>query len=181
MTTTPVRLALVQTMAAERTRDRPDLFDDAVQEGLIAAWRAQEAHPDASPTYLTGAARNGVRGAVAGRAPFGHSPHRGTQDAADSSIPTDSDLFPDPEDPTSAAALAAVEVVVELAEVRTAVRDLCDTDRDIVRLRFVEGLDWKDVAARLGTRGSNATRRRFIDHIAPALRTALPHLEELVA
>ena len=163
---------LVEIIAAERTTSRPELFDDAVQEGLIAAWQALEARPDAPAAYVTGAARNGVRSALRGRITGGG--HQGRQDAADFADGFAPD-YEHPSCPAAAKALELAELVPHLPVIRAAVAALEPRDVELVVLRFVHGLDWPAVGARLG-RSGNAVRVRFRDHLTPKLRSELAHL-----
>lgn len=165
---------LVEVMAAERTKESPDLFDDAVQEGMIAAWEASEARPDAPSAYLHGAARNGVRNVVSGRCLTGQEGRRGWQDAHDSA------------DPLTVTTAGGEEYVIEpacarserdfavigLEHVRDAVAALPAGDAALVHARYWEGLGFADASARLG-RPAGTLSRRWTEIVRPALREAL--------
>src|SRR5689334_16557993 len=149
---------LVEIIAAERTSSTPHLFDDAVQEGLIAAWRATEARPDAPRSYVVGAARNGVRSVVRGRSFTGQASHRGWQDAGD---------YTQDAEELEVKAVSAHLDCVELSEVWDAVKRLDSTEASIAALRAY-GFDWKQIGPRVGLK-EEAARRRFVHHIAPRL------------
>jgi RNA polymerase sigma factor (sigma-70 family) len=124
---------LVEIMAAERCTDRPDAFDDAVQEGLIAAWRVSKTHPEASPQYVRASARRAVVDVLRGRPMTGQAGRRGWQDAhavADPLTDADGVLVREP---------AYVEPGFDGAPVRFAVAALPDLERRYVALRFWEG------------------------------------------
>lgn len=70
---------IVGIIAKERTRSWPDKHDDAVQEGMIAAWQVLQKRPDAPRSYVVGAIRNRVTASSMGRASFGKPPMRGRQ------------------------------------------------------------------------------------------------------
>lgn len=154
---------LVEIMAAERC---PDRFDDAVQEGMIAAWNATQERPDAPGAYIRAAARNGVVSVARGRPFTGHVPHRGWQDAHAHSIPYPDDF--DVADPTTEAALERVERHVIAESVRWAVGQLHPDDQDLVRERFWGCAKWP----------RESVRRRFIAKVAPTLRELLQDKEK---
>lgn len=175
---------LVGIMAAERTKDRPSDFDDAYQEGLIAAWRALENF--VSPAYVTACARNAIGDVLRGRPSFGAAPHRGAKDAHTVAGPFTHDVDDDPDnlyalsDEAALAAILRAQMAPHAVEVRAAVADLRAEDATAVYLRFYEEFSWPEVAAHLG-RGTEAVRRRFVNHTAPLLRERLSHLEEFAA
>lgn len=180
MTLTTLR-PLIHIIAAERTHTRPDLFDDAVQEGLISAWQASVKNPDAPRQYLTAAARNGVTHVLQGRSMTGAPSRQGRREPLDdsSSLTFDDDADDTTStvaDPSADDALTAVLDTVHAPDVRTAVAGLPPTDAELVTLRFGADLSWPQVATRMGRR-TEAVRRRFTDHIAPALRVELAHLD----
>lgn len=172
---------LIHIIAAERTSTRPDLFDDAVQEALIASWTTSTSHPDASRAYVTAAARNAVTGVLQGRPYTGAPSRRGWQDAGDSAVTLtpvydgEETVTADLTDPTTEPAFDAALSRVHAHEVRAAVAALSEDDAVLVALRFGRDLTWPEVAAAVGRR-TEAVRRRFVDHIAPALRSELAHL-----
>lgn len=170
---------LLGIIAAERTADRPDDFDDVRQEALIKAWQVERDRPDASTAYITAAARRAAVDALRGRPSFGASSHRGRQDAADAAVPLvtvdeDGEERPvvEPADPAAAAALEEADLVDVRDAVRAAVRDLPEEDRALVYRRFFAGETWPEIAAG-SSRGTNATRVRFEEHVAPVLRDRL--------
>ena len=169
---------LLGIIAAERTKERPDLFDEIRQEALIAAWRVEKAHPEASREYVLASARNAANGVLRGRPAFGAEGHQGRQDAHDNATSltydddTDVDTVAALADPTAERALEAVEISDVAADVRAAVRDLPADEAEVVFLRFWQEMTWPEVAASMG-RGTNATRVRFEKHIAATLRDTL--------
>lgn len=172
---------LVEIMAAERTKDRPDLFEDAVQEGLIAAWQASETHPGKEARYYRAAARNGVVSVLRGRPATGAEGRRGWQDAHDSSGPLvveGSDgfeyLVAEPADATAARDFDAAEIRSAIAE---AVSDLDPLDVEIVVGRFWEDLGFADLAKRTG-RPAGTLSRRWTEIIRPRLAADLKDLFE---
>lgn len=174
---------LVGIIAREKTTSRPDLYDDARQEGLIRAWTVATAKPDAPREYLVAAARRGVNDVLRGRPSFGEEGRRGWQDAVDSAGPLyrtiegEDVLVTDPADYAAEDAFRAALDAATATLVQVAVAGLAPADRQLVELRFYEGLDWRGVADVLGKK-SEAVRRRFADHIAPALAASLAHLKE---
>jgi RNA polymerase sigma factor (sigma-70 family) len=163
---------LVEIMAAERTRDHPELFDDAVQEGMIAAWRAHEARGDRSPAYYHAAARHGVLSVLRGRHSFGHEGRRGWQDAHDSSVPLvvrsedgEESMVADPE---AIWAQEEVESGPRFAEIRRAVAELDPEDRAIVFGRYWLDVGYAELADSLG-RPAGTLSRRWSEKIRPLL------------
>ena len=141
---------LVGIMAAERTRDRPDLFDDARQEGLIAAWLVSEKQPDASPAYVHTVARRAVGDVLRGRPAFGAERRRGWRDAhngADSLEREDGKYVIDP-----GAHDAGMEAVEHRDHIAQAVRSLDPVARRYVFLRFWHGMTVAEVAAEMGVK-----------------------------
>jgi RNA polymerase sigma factor (sigma-70 family) len=65
--------------------------DDAVQEGLIAAWKAEQKNPGQSTGYYARSARNGALTYIAGKRTTGRDA-RGKKSLA-TSIPYDSDVM----------------------------------------------------------------------------------------
>ena len=184
MTSLPSLDPLVCIIAAERTRTRPDLFDDACQEGRIAVWQAETKRPDAPRAYLTAAARNGVANHLRGRGCFGAPSRQGRAEPLDhaDSIHVDEDTEETLallEDPEASLALDRAEIALARAEVRSAVAAIEDpTDREIVYRRFWLDETWPEVAVAMG-RKTEAIRRRFVDHLAPALVERLDHLRSV--
>lgn len=166
----------IEIVAAERTRSHPELFDECVQEGMIAAWRAMEKSPGKEAVYYRVAAKNGVMAPLRGRSPFGHQAMRGREDAHGhagslwaASEDGDEHLVVDPEDERSRAALGAVEVA---DAVRDVVRTLPPLDREIVIRRYWDDESFADIA-RLVDRPAGTLSRRWTQIIRPALREAL--------
>jgi hypothetical protein len=97
----------------------------------------------------------------------GHASRRGWQDAANYVTDTDEVL-------TVKDQSADLERA-ELQEVWTAVKRLPTTDSRIASLR-AHGYEWREVAQCVGLQ-PEATRRRFVNHIAPRLAAELSHLK----
>lgn len=172
-TVTPYLRRFVEIVAAERTKDQPDLFDECVQEGMIAAWQAMERHPGKTDTYYRAAAKRGVLNPLRGRSPFGHESMRGSKDASSASqsiYGTNSDgddvLVVEP---SIEAPYAAIDVQ---GAVREAVAGLDEADRVLVFGRFWEGLSYAEMADILLTK-KNRLEWRWMQTIRPALEDAL--------
>lgn len=160
---------LIRVMANERTQSKPDLFDDAVQEGMIAAWRAEQGRPGMSGTYYRGAARNGVLNVAMGRPFTGQATRRGWQDAHNSSSPT-GDTYPvEPMSTSAADAMAAIEAG---DDVRQAVAKLEPELREVAYLHFWEDLTYAQIGKRLGKKAGTISWL-WSRKIAPALRESL--------
>lgn len=117
---------LVGIIAREATKGRPDLYEDARQEGLIAAWRVFADDPDAPRSHGTVAARSAIRAYLRGRPTFGGTGHQGRPDAFDRSEPWPDDLD----------ALGDAPDVETRLVVRAAVAELPPEDRALVFRRF---------------------------------------------
>lgn len=170
---------LVEIMAAERTKDAPHLFEDSVQEGLIAAWTAHGQRPGKAPTYYRAAARNGVTSVVRGRPMTGAPSRRGWQDAHDSAGPlmvsagdNIGEFVIEPADVRAGDAFNGVDYK---DSVRDAILTLDEDDQRLVYLRFWSDLDWSQVAARLGIT-KRAVEWRWQMTVRPMLKT---YLEEV--
>lgn len=166
----------VEIVAAEHTRGAPHLFDDCVQEGMIAAWRAWDKDDTKAPAYYRASARNGVRSVVSGRSQTGHEGRRGWQDAHKGSEPL---LAPGEDggeafvfEPSVEAPYGAVEIQ---DAVREAVRDLPDEDRLLVWGRYWEDRRFQDLSEPLG-RPTGTLQRRWTEIVRPVLREKLEHL-----
>lgn len=165
---------LVEVMAAERTKEAPHLFEDAVQEGMIAAWEASEARPDAPAAYVHGAARKGVLTVVSGRPLTGQEGRRGWQDAHDSTVPLvvqsdeGEEFALEPACPRAAQALQSVG----LEHVREAVAALPAEDAALVYARYWRGLSFAEASVVLG-RPAGTLARRWTTLVRPALASAL--------
>lgn len=167
---------LAELMASEQGV-HPDLWDDAVQEGMIRAWLTTEQRPDASPQYVHTAMRHGVRGLSTGRSHYGAPSRQGRREPLD----THFEQMPE-EESHSFITIAPYDRVEELADVdvdaiRKAVKGLTARDQWLVHLRFTKDLSWPEMSKEMaplgrGT-GANALRKRFQEHIAPTLREVL--------
>jgi RNA polymerase sigma factor (sigma-70 family) len=80
------------------------------------------------------------------------------------------------DDPAMVTAPASVESMYETWEVRQAVADLPDDERDIVRLQHFEGMTHGQIADQLGVAVGTVKSRSFRAH--RRLATALGHLRE---
>ena len=89
MTTLAALTPLITLIAGERTASTPDLFDDARQEGLIAAWRFLAKRPDAPTALVTHVARRAILDLLAGRHAFGSLPRSCSRDAAGTALALD--------------------------------------------------------------------------------------------
>lgn len=78
---------LLEIAASERQDGQNNLWDDMVQEGLIAAWQAMERHPGKEDVYYRAAGKNGVRNLVRGRSHFGSPSRQGRRDAMTAAVP----------------------------------------------------------------------------------------------
>lgn len=172
-TVTPYLRRFIEIVASERTKDQPDLFDECVQEGMIAAWQAMEKHPGKTDTYYRAAAKRGVLKPLRGRASFGAESQRGKEDAHGHTTPlygTNSDgddvLVIEP---AVEAPYASIDVK---GAVREAVAALDEDDRVLVFGRFWEGLSYAEMADILLTR-KNRLEWRWMRTIRPALEEAL--------
>lgn len=158
---------LLATIAREQTGTRTDLFEDALQEARIAAWRVQADRPDASPRYVAKAVRRAALGVTLGRPMTGAPRHQGRKDAADTAL-----QMPEHFD---APAAVTLDGVAESLTVRDAVRALPEADREIVFLRF-----WRDLPAhetgRVLGRPRGTIESAWHGRIRPQLREALGDL-----
>lgn len=156
-------LPLIEIMARERTRSRPNDYDDAVQEGLIAAWTALEKNPGQSDQYYAGAARMGIVGFVTDEhRPTGAPSRRG------GGRKTGEMEFVPIADWDS----ALPEVQTDI-DARTAVRRrLAEKERQIVFMRIWKDMTFKQIGERLGLKESS-TAQRWKTHIVPRLLGAL--------
>lgn len=83
------------------------------------------------------------------------------------------------DDPAIVTAPASAETLYETWEVRQAVGDLPDDEREVVRLQHFEGMTHGQIADRLGVAVGTVKSRSFRAH--RRLATALGHLREVSA
>lgn len=165
---------LAQVMAAER--DAGPLHDDAVQEGLVAAWTAAQRHPDKPPAYYHRACQYGVVSVLRGRPMTGTEGRQGWQDAHDHAAPLTT-TTPEGEEHTHDQADPAAQAALEAIEHRdptlhAALAALPDQDRHLVWLRYWLGLGFTECAQHL-QRPAGTLSRRWSQTVRPALADAL--------
>lgn len=167
---------LAELMASE-SGVHPNLWEDAVQEGMIRAWLTAESRPDSSPAYVHTAMRHSIKDIASGRSPFGAPSRQGRREPLD----THFEQMPD-EESHAFVTFAPYDRVEELADmdvaaVRRAVKALPARDQWLIHLRFTQDLTWPEASREMASlgrgTGANTLRKRFQDHIAPALRKAL--------
>lgn len=159
-------LSTAEEAARGRTASRPDDYDDAVQEGMIAAWTALERHPDKSDNYYRSAARRGILGFVTDEhRPTGAPSRRGggrkQNDVEITGIAGWDAPIIEPGEPD----YAVREIVAELDE----------SDREIVFMKFWLDMTWDQIAEAVGKHRSTI-HRRWERHIAPSLVEGLSEL-----
>lgn len=145
-------------VARERTRGTSG-YDDAYQEGMIAAWQVLAERPDAPREYLIAAVKNGINSHV-GRGRVTGSSQRGKKHIPTQGFPEGFDVMSD--DPTESMD----------SDVRNALIRLPQHDREFVYLRFWLGMTGEEAAKIVGIpRGT--LERRFVQFTKPHLREAL--------
>lgn len=153
----------IESTARYRTGSHPADFDDAVQEGLIAAWVAQEKNPGRSDAYYLGAARRAILGFVTDEhRPTGAPTRRGGgRKKGDMQVIPLADwdsATPEPE--------------LDLDALGVVRRRLAEKERQIVFMRIWEDMTFKQIGERLGRKESSMAQH-WKTHIAPRLRGAL--------
>lgn len=161
---------LAQIMAAERTRD-PNLYEELVQEGMIAAWRSLSSHPDKTLAYHAASMRNGVNDLLRGRAPFGAPSRQGRRqvdEAPLTAVGEDGEEYfvKEPSLPPGDDEALARLIVRDLLSI------LSPEQRAIVRAHYWEGWTDAEIGARLGV--SPATAHRWRQQAILAMRNAAP-------
>ena len=174
----PVIEPLVGIIAREATAGRPGDYDDVRQEGLIAAWQAATARPDAPREYLVAAARNGIKSLLRGRKAFGAHGRRGL-DPSTSSLDALTDSEESAWDAPDDRALTAFDRVEALDEFEDMVRVLPTAYQEIVRLRELDDLEWSEVAQRTGRANGSSVSKTWKTYIQPLLQAA--HSERAAA
>lgn len=143
-------------------------FDDLVQEGVLAAWRAtKDIERDDPAVYGKVAARRRMQGHLAGRVPMTGSEREGGRIF---DLHRQTDRREAPEDiadvaPAAPDAFAGVETRIDLCE---ALRGLDELEQTFVVLVSL-GLTWPEVGEALGMT-SNAAQKRWRKSIRPRLR-----------
>lgn len=174
-------LSFAEVVAAEESarERRPELFEDAAQEGRIAAWRVLEERPDASGPYVRTAVRRAVRDVFRGRPATGAPSHRGRQDAFDEAGPLEVEksdggvyLVAEPADRVAGDALEAVERREDVARLLEAVAGLPDRERFYVWARFWRDWAGADIARELGI-ARHTMELVWAQRTRPALRAVL--------
>lgn len=156
-------LSTAEEAARGRTASRPDDYDDAVQEGMIAAWTAMERHPDKADNYYRSAARRGILGfATDEHRPTGAPSRRGGGRKQNDVEMTEIGDWDAP----------LPEVDLPDDRVRQAVAALDESDREIVFMKIWLDMTWRQIGERLG-RNYSTIYQRWVKHIAPLLREGL--------
>jgi RNA polymerase sigma factor (sigma-70 family) len=152
---------LVYAVAVRALGDR-GLAEEATQQAFVKAWRAAAALDDSrelGPWLVTIAKRVAIdvhrREALRTTAPL-------------EGVPAN--------DPTLVTLPASAESIYETWEVRRAVLDLPDDERQVVRLQHFEGLTHTQIADQLGVAVGTVKSRSFRAH--QRLATVLGHLRE---
>ena len=153
----------IESTARYRTGSHQSDFDDAVQEGLIAAWTAQEKNPGRSDAYYLGAARRAILGFVTDEhRPTGAPSRRGSgrKQGGMQIIPLADWDSPHPEPELDLDVLTVVR------------RRLAEKERQIVFMRIWEDMTFKQIGERLGGKESSMAQH-WKTHIVPRLHGAL--------
>lgn len=133
---------IIGVIARERTREDPSNYDDAVQEGMINAWRAITSRPDAPRPYALVAAKNGIRGHVSGRATYGKPSSRGRRMVEPTFIEDMSTVDVNFDDPWQAVDTAM--------DVHAAMQKWSDEQRKLAFLVFYQGMTLEEASAWMG-------------------------------
>lgn len=161
-------LPLVQLVAQDRTGSHPSDFDDAVQEGLIAAWTAMERHPGQSDAYYRTAARKGILNVAMGRSATGSKKRKGvpTVSGADPIFDGEGNLIIQPliEDNVESAELGGIDAMLS---------GMPEIDQKIA-IGVALGLSLAEVAEVLGST-RDAVRGRWRRKTVPTLQNRLRH------
>lgn len=150
---------LAYAVAVRALGDR-SLAEEATQEAFVKAWRAAGALDDTrdlGPWLVTIVRRTAIdihrRESLRATAPL-------------EAVPAD--------DPRLATLPASADAIYETWEVRQAVQELPDDEREVVRLQHFEGLTHGQIAERLGVAAGTVKSRSFRAH--RRLATVLGHL-----
>lgn len=161
-------IPLLRTMARERVPE--ERVDDAIQEALVTVWKVADTKPDATPSYLRGAARLRIKDYAVRDNPTGAPSRQGKHEVKpDESI----DGMESP-----AMLLAAVDIIdtVVMAyhqgEIYAAIRALPPSHRAYVHMRFWEGMNHTEIAARWQVP---------VSRVEDLWRTAKPKLKKSLA
>ncbi len=161
-------LPLIGIMAREQTHRAADLYDDARQEALIAAWRVLVTQPTRPNAYITKAARRAAADVVRRRPMTGEPRHQGKQDATDAATLLDPETLPDFSDPTSSHAPDEVDARETLRPLIRAVRDFTTADREYIFARFWQGKTAAEIADERGVT-ARAIEHRWTHVLRPVL------------
>lgn len=153
-------LSTAEEAARGRTASRPDDYDDAVQEGMIAAWTALERHPDKSDNYYLSAARRGILGFVTDEhRPTGAPSRRGggrKQNDVEVTGLADWDApLVEPSEPDYG--------------VRQVIASLPEGDREIVFMKFWLDMTFRQMGEVLG-KNEKTIHQRWAKYILPLLQ-----------
>jgi len=120
---------------------RNGFTEDAAQEGLIAAWEAEQKNPGQQVGYYARVAKNGAKSYILGKKTTGRNA-QGKKSLA-SLVPVEKDTLTD---------LGGVydEDVATRVDVERALDTLSDSHYEYVRLRFYEGMNHADAAKKAG-------------------------------
>ncbi len=152
---------LVYAVAYRVLGDR-GLAEEATQQTFVKAWRAAgslDERREMGPWLATIARRVAI------------DVHR-----REAVRPTDPLESVSPSDPALASAPEAAEAVYDVWEVRQAVAELPDDEREVVRLQHFEGLTHTEIAQRLNVAVGTVKSRSFRAH--KRLAESLGHLRE---
>lgn len=148
----------------------PMEFDDAVQEGLIAAWTAMERHPDRAESYYNVALRNGILSYITGHTLTGRAARSRGSIGKDVRV----ESFESPEGAFGEIDPPYVDEYPSERETRVneSVDVLDRRDRAIVHGLFWLGMSYREVAPHVSLSESR-TKKRWQYEIKPKLRQAL--------
>lgn len=164
-------------------RDHAD-YDDIMQEGAVAFWRAYDGEETVGLALHAAKLRMRHALATAPQRPFQPTGHEGLPGhiAAKTTAILDRPVGEDGSGTLAdlmipgIEALEGVEMAYHRAELAAALADLRAEDRAYVARRFWEGLTDSEIARELGV-GTSTIHNRWARRIRPALLGALGHLQ----